>query len=59
MMFRSHVASWWYNERTVNSCVRLGECPRAETMVGVLGHKGQSMNPIEKETESQYKLERP
>ena len=37
------------SERTVNNCVRLGECPSAETTVGVLLYISQSVSPIEKE----------
>jgi len=59
MTFKSHVATWRKNERTVSSCVWEGECPSAETMVGVLQHKGQPMRPVGKEVESQYKLARP
>jgi hypothetical protein len=35
---KSHAAPYWRDcdERTVNNCVRLGECPSAETTVGVL-----------------------
>jgi len=59
MTFRYHTTSWQIDKRTVSSCVRVEECPSAETMVGVLRHKGQSMRPIGKEIESQYKLARP
>ena len=38
--FESHVTSWQFDGRTVSSCVRLGEFPSAETMVGVLQHEG-------------------
>jgi hypothetical protein len=34
------------DEHTVNSCVRLGECPSAETMVGVLERISQSESPV-------------
>lgn len=60
MTFERHVGPLGrLNKRTVSSCVRLGECPSAETMVGVLEHKSQSMRLVWKEAESQYKLARP
>lgn len=34
------------NNRTVSSCVRLGEYPSAETMVGVLRQISQFMRPM-------------
>jgi len=58
-MPKSHVVPLQINEHTVSSCVRVVECPSPETMVGVLPHKGQSIHPIGKEIESQYKLARP
>jgi len=59
MAFKSYVASCWINERTVSGCVRLGECPSAEMMVGALRDKCQYMRPVEKGAEGQYKLARP
>jgi len=39
---------------TVNSCVRLGECPSAETIVGVLQWISQSVIPVEKEASTNW-----
>ena len=38
-----------WGDCTVNNCVRLGECPSAETIVGVLRQRSQSVTPIQKE----------